>query len=582
VNSAFLFALGNHLWQSTVFAAAVACLTLVFSKNAARVRCLLWLAASGKFLVPFALLIAIGSRIPWPSGSIHVTVPALLAVAGQTAAQVTHLHGERITALMNDSRALDDGAVILIVLEVVWAVGTLGVAARWLRRWLLLRRALRGSIASSLPFAVPVRSSPSQFEPAVVGILQPVLLLPEGMERHLAPEELEAVLAHERCHVAWRDNLAASLHMLVEAIFWFHPLVWWLGSRIIDERERACDERVLAQGHASRSYAEGILKVCERYLQSPLASAAGVGGASLSQRIEAIMNNRLVARLGAIRKLVLLLVASATIAVPLAIGVLSSPFGTAAAATAEADVPPLRNVSIQLAPAQAPQGPAGYNPLGLMLQGGRRVQVLYPSLRGFIAAAYGVDASQVVGKDLSQQPLYQISADNPWPEGATDSGDVRTARFKTSLRELSALQRQLLATNFGLVVKRERRQMAGYVLSVSAGGSKLVPDSDAPYWKQGTGVSNQEVITTQAPVGVILHLLQSMFLQPVVDATGLTGTYDYKLTWKPSPPGETPEPATMAKALEEQLGLHLEARTVTVDVIDVISLKAPEQVLTSR
>jgi uncharacterized protein (TIGR03435 family) len=159
---------------------------------------------------------------------------------------------------------------------------------------------------------------------------------------------------------------------------------------------------------------------------------------------------------------------------------------------------------------------------------------------------------------------------------------VRTARFKTSLRELSALQRQLLATNFGLVVKRERRQMAGYVLSVSAGGSKLVPDSDAPYWKQGTGVSNQEVITTQAPVGVILHLLQSMFLQPVVDATGLTGTYDYKLTWKPSPPGETPEPATMAKALEEQLGLHLEARTVTVDVIDVISLKAPEQVLTSR
>jgi beta-lactamase regulating signal transducer with metallopeptidase domain len=41
--------------------------------------------------------------------------------------------------------------------------------------------------------------------------------------------------------------------MLVEAVFWFYPLVWWLGARLVDERERACDEEVVALGKDPRS-----------------------------------------------------------------------------------------------------------------------------------------------------------------------------------------------------------------------------------------------------------------------------------------------------------------------------------------
>ena len=69
-------------------------------------------------------------------------------------------------------------------------------------------------------------------------------------------------MAHEVCHVRRRDNLTAALHMLVEAAFWFHPLVWWLGARLVAERERACDEAVLRLGRRPEAYAEGILKVC--------------------------------------------------------------------------------------------------------------------------------------------------------------------------------------------------------------------------------------------------------------------------------------------------------------------------------
>ena len=51
--------------------------------------------------------------------------------------------------------------------------------------------------------------------------------------------------------------------MVVQALFWFHPLVWWVGARLIDERERACDEDVIRLGSEPQVYAESILKTCE-------------------------------------------------------------------------------------------------------------------------------------------------------------------------------------------------------------------------------------------------------------------------------------------------------------------------------
>ncbi len=63
--------------------------------------------------------------------------------------------------------------------------------------------------------------------------------------------------------------------MFVETVFWFHPLVWWIGKRMVEERERACDEEVLRLGNEPRVYAEGILNVCKLYMESPLACVSG-------------------------------------------------------------------------------------------------------------------------------------------------------------------------------------------------------------------------------------------------------------------------------------------------------------------
>ena len=62
----------NHLWQSTGFAVVAGLLTLALANNHARVRYAVWLSASIKFLVPFAILIALGQQVPWQIGRAHV------------------------------------------------------------------------------------------------------------------------------------------------------------------------------------------------------------------------------------------------------------------------------------------------------------------------------------------------------------------------------------------------------------------------------------------------------------------------------------------------------------------------------
>ena len=151
----------------------------------------------------------------------------------------------------------------------VWFCGFVVVAAGWAREWLRIRAIVRA--ASPLPLDLPIQvvATAARLEPGVVGMFRPVLLLPEGITARLTQAQLQAVLAHELCHVRRRDNLTAAVHMLVEALFWFHPLVWWLGARLVDERERACDEEVLQLGGEPQAYAESILRVCEFYLESP-------------------------------------------------------------------------------------------------------------------------------------------------------------------------------------------------------------------------------------------------------------------------------------------------------------------------
>jgi TonB family protein len=176
---------------------------------------------------------------------------------------------------------------------------------------------------------ISLQSSQSSLEPGVFGIRRPLLLWPEGLSQHLQDAHVEAVFAHEVQHVRRRDNLAAAMHMVVEAIFWFHPLVWWLGARLVEERELACDEAVLRLGNQPGIYAESILKTCEFCVTSPLACVPGVTGADLKQRIVRIMSQRSAVKLGFLKKMALVAIGTGAVAVPMVAGLIKAPAATA-------------------------------------------------------------------------------------------------------------------------------------------------------------------------------------------------------------------------------------------------------------
>jgi uncharacterized protein (TIGR03435 family) len=313
--------IANHLWQSTLFAGIAGLLTLLLRNNRPHVRYCLWLAASAKFLVPFSLLMLFGGLVGRHSAVMPAPARVPLIVEQVNEPFVAGLPPAP-AAIPRASKPAISAVPAIVAL---WAIGCGAFVFSWCIRWRRMRGVVHAGSPIPLGIGVPVLSSASIFEPGVFGVFRPVLLLPAGIEGRLAPAELQAILAHELCHVRRRDNLSAVMHMVVEAVFWFHPLVWWLGTRLMDERELACDEEVLRRGNRAETYAEGILKVCELYLQSPLECAAGVTGSNLKKRIEAIMANRPRLNLNLSKKAGLMLAGLVAIATPVILGIIHAP-----------------------------------------------------------------------------------------------------------------------------------------------------------------------------------------------------------------------------------------------------------------
>ena len=285
-----------HLWQSTLCVAIAAIVVATLRRAPARYRHAIWMLAAAKFLVPFSILVAAGASL-----STWLAPPELpLARWIDRSMPLLTL---RTGAAASPPPALVD--TLWLAMPLVWMAGALAFAAWRVRQWRatadLVRRSapLRsGREADALARAVQqsrcarsiqLRLGDGSLEPGVIGVLRPVIVWPAGLSDRLTDEEMEAVLSHEVAHVTRHDNLYARVQMAVETLFWFYPLTWWLGTRIVNERERACDEEVVHMGTNTQSYAAGILKVCGFCLRAPAAFAAGVGGSNLTQRVERIV-----------------------------------------------------------------------------------------------------------------------------------------------------------------------------------------------------------------------------------------------------------------------------------------------------
>ena len=633
-------ALANHLWQSTVFAAAVWLLTFLLRRNQARIRYSLWLAASLKFLLPFSFLMSLGTLLPRPQQV--VPAPAIYSAVDMAAQPFAETD---VAILIPPPARVPSvkerlAASVPMVLAVAWLCGMAVVlvvwSARWRQVWTMLRCAptvdqgrevellRRVEQATGMRRSVPLRVSQNRLEPGIFGILRPVLLWPQRLSDRLDDEHIEAILAHELMHVRRRDNLTAVLHMVVEALFWFHPAVWWMERRMVDERERACDEAVVHMGGKPEAYAESLLKACRFCMESPLTCVSGITGANLKQRVVQIMTGRVIRKLTLPKKLLLLAVALCAITVPIMLGQANAarrmilaavqsapkPFRLAAhAMIAEISTPAVGEISeapLQQAPGTRADGMDMSNDAPLRFevasirpaapqestsQGPRRASVFMDDgisardvpMNRLLATAY--DVNQLLGQIIGAPDWVGTQA---WDiEAKIADGDVAAYsrlmqdRTPEGMHRRDLMLQAFLAERFKLKAHYETREQTIYSLEVTKGGFKAKPVAANAASSVRFTRGNGHYQAHSADIKGLATYLAMSLRQPVLDKTGLTGNYDITLDWQPDT-GASADPGaagsskpSLPAALEEQLGLKLVAGKGPVDVVVVDHIEKP-------
>ena len=153
----------------------------------------------------------------------------------------------------------------------------------WQQRVDALRRTL--GIARD----VIVHVSENVVTPCAARWLRPVVFVPAGLLARAPADQLEALLAHELAHIARKDWLWNGVQCVVETVLFFHPAVWWLGKRIRQEREHACDDLAVAACGNPIALAEALASLAaQRHTLAPPTLAAT--GGSLMQRITRLLS----------------------------------------------------------------------------------------------------------------------------------------------------------------------------------------------------------------------------------------------------------------------------------------------------
>jgi uncharacterized protein (TIGR03435 family) len=560
--------LADHLWQSTLFAAIAFLLTLAFRNNRAAVRHALWLAASLKFLLPFSLLIWIGAHFEWRTAPavVHHLGSSLIGDMGQPFALP---HPASLPS--RASGAPERVPVFLLSMGILWFCGFAVNSLAWCRRSRRVRTVLRDASPLPLNLAVPVMSSLARLEPGVFGIRKPVLLLPDGILSHLTQAQLHAVLEHELCHVRRRDNLAAAIHMAVEALFWFHPLVWWIEARLIEERERACDEQVLQLTSDPQEYAEGILSVCKFYLESPLLCMSGVTGSNLRRRVETIMINRNPNHLGLARKVLLAIAATTAVAGPLVIGLLNAPplraQVPAAAAKSEFDVASVKQFERSIAPGAQDLSFVGKSGKPINIAGNRIT--MRGTLRSLIAAAYDIKDYQIsAAPSWAGVLVYDVVANSPGDAAPTQD-------------EVRPMFQALLADRFQLKLHRDTKVMPIYYLMPGKKAIGLKPAGPDEKFRWGLNLQPDGTLRSKATnesIGDFVQLVGASADRPVIDKTGVTGNIDYDiLISSPEHPNFDDTNQAILNAVKDQLGLKLEPGKEPIELLVIDHADKPSE-----
>jgi len=154
-------------------------------------------------------------------------------------------------------------------LAVVYAAGVGIFLLRLAIGWRAASKMVRRAVLTPLSAAAPVLESCEVVTPVAAGIVRPSIILPRAW-RTWPDDSVRAVLAHESAHVRRHDAIVTFIARMNRAVFWFHPLAWWLERKLALTSEHVCDEAAAVAAGEPRRYAEtSSLQVTAAHEKAP-------------------------------------------------------------------------------------------------------------------------------------------------------------------------------------------------------------------------------------------------------------------------------------------------------------------------
>jgi uncharacterized protein (TIGR03435 family) len=198
---------------------------------------------------------------------------------------------------------------------------------------------------------------------------------------------------------------------------------------------------------------------------------------------------------------------------------------------------------------------------------GTRVTVETMNMESLLAFAYDLKGFQITGG-----PEWVKS--EHWDITAKAEGDAVLTE-----KQVKQMTQTLLAERYALKLHRATAELPVYLLSVAKGGPKLKESSpDARYLLNIRGGRTMEITATKSSIPHLVDQLSGNLDRPVLDKTGLTGNYDYKMEWATDPASEADSNApSIFTAAQEELGLKLEPKKAPVEVLVIDQVTKPSE-----
>jgi len=306
---AYLTQISNHLlrhsWQIAILAVVVAAVSWLLRNRSAHVRYLLWLIVLAKCLVPplttipLAILPVEKPAMTFEVPEITIEKPVIVASSPEPVPRPPAPMLIEPRPALNVRQWLSiswiAGAFLFVIVALVKAWRT----NRWLRK---KRRPLPNIMQAGIENLFSdagITTFPKVWfikgigQPFVWGLLRGSIYLPTDFVKINNVGQQRSILGHELSHILRFDAAVNTLQVVAQAIFWFHPFVWWANKRTRAEREKCCDEMTIARlGTQTKEYSKAIVNmlISEHKHTQPVPSLAIAGPVkNIEERIKTML-----------------------------------------------------------------------------------------------------------------------------------------------------------------------------------------------------------------------------------------------------------------------------------------------------